>query len=598
VPRIAGLYLVGAWLAVQVASTLLPAFAMPGWLLRATITVIAIGFVPALVLAWVFELTPEGLKRAADVDPAESITPHTGARLDRTIMVVLALALGYFAFDKFVLSPRREAAQQQRTLEEVDAARQQGRAEARIEGYGDKSIAVLPFVNMSTDPQQEYFSDGISEELLNLLTKIPQLRVISRSSAFSFKGQSLPIPEIGRRLNAAHILEGSVRKSGNRARITAQLIDARTDTHLWSETYDRRLDDIFAVQDEIAAAVVARLKVELLGKPPKAKAIDPEAYALYLQARQLARQRTAAGFEQAIELFERTLAVEPEYAPAWIGLARVYFNQVGDALRPPEEGYRMAREAAGKALAADRDNAAAHAVFAAIAMANVDFAAAARHLNDALAREPGHVDILYTAAVLAGYMGRLDDAIEALEYLTERDPLAPHGHSQLGLFYLAAGRLDEALARQRTALGLSPGNTGPEILSVVTLLVMGDAPAALAAIQKLSSNYWRLIGLPMALHSLGKKAESDAALQELVRAYGEDVAYDVAYIHAWRGETDLAFDSLDKALAVIGPGFSEILVDPLFASVHADPRWLAFLRKIGMAPEQLERIVFDIKLPG
>jgi adenylate cyclase len=205
--RIAGLYLVGAWLAVQVASTVLPAFESPAWALR-----------------------------------ARSITPQTARRLGRIIMVVLALALGYFAFDKFVLSPGRE-----RSI--AASARSEGRSEAIIESHGDKSIAVLPFVNMSADRDQEYISEGIAEELLNLLTRVPQLRVISRSSAFSFKGQNLEIPEIARRLNVGHVLEGSVRKSGNRVRVTVQLIDARSDSHLWSDSYERALDDVFALQD-------------------------------------------------------------------------------------------------------------------------------------------------------------------------------------------------------------------------------------------------------------------------------------------------------------------------------------------------------------
>ena len=212
---------------------------------------LAIGFIPSLIFAWAFEITPEGLKKDSDVDRSRSISPQTGKKLDRIIMVVLALALGFFAFDKFVLSETREASI-------AEEARQEGRSEALVESYGDKSIAVLPFVNMSEDADNEYFSDGISEELLNLLAKIPELRVISRSSAFFFKGKDIKITDVARELNVVHILEGSVRKAGKQVRITAQLIDAHSDTHLWSETYDRELDDIFAIQDEIAGAVVAR----------------------------------------------------------------------------------------------------------------------------------------------------------------------------------------------------------------------------------------------------------------------------------------------------------------------------------------------------
>ena len=329
--RVAGLYVVGAWLIVQVADTVLPMFDATAGLPRVIVIVLAIGFIPALVFAWAFEITPEGLRREKDVDRAESITPHTGKKLDRLIMVVLALALGYFAFDKFVLSPQREA-------EQVSTARKEGRTEALVESYGEKSIAVLPFVNMSSDPDQEYFSDGISEELLNLLAKVPQLRVISRSSAFSYKGKDVKLAQVAEELNVAHILEGSVRKAGNNVRITAQLIEARSDTHLWSETYDRSLDNIFAVQDEIAGAVVAQLKLKLLGAVPTAKTTDPKAYALYLQARQLHHQYTPEGFQQSIALYRQALAIDPNYAAAWIGLARAYRWQANLGWSPSRGG--------------------------------------------------------------------------------------------------------------------------------------------------------------------------------------------------------------------------------------------------------------------
>ena len=225
----------------------------------------------------------------------------------------------------------------------------------------EKSIAVLPFVNMSEDKEQEYFSDGISEELLNLLAKIPQLQVTARTSSFAFKGKEIGVPEIARTLHVAHVLEGSVRKAGNSVRITAQLIKAGTDTHLWSQTYDRKLDDIFAVQDEIAADVVKQLKVTLLGAAPKARTTDPEAYALYLQAVQLGRQFTAEAFQQSDALYRKVLAIDPRYAPAWDGLARNFGSETSQGLLSSKEGYAQAREAATKALAIDPDYAPAHA---------------------------------------------------------------------------------------------------------------------------------------------------------------------------------------------------------------------------------------------
>src|ERR1700682_2684594 len=244
--RMAGLYLVGAWLLVQVAGTVLPMFGAPDWLPRTIVILLAIGFLPALIFSWVFEMTPAGLKRDEDVPPEQSIAPQTARRMDRMIIIVLLLALGYFAIDKFVLRPH-----QQRRPELSATANSQ-------------SIAVLPFVNMSSDKEQEYFSDGLAEELLNQLAQIPQLRVIARTSSFSFKGKEIDVATIAKALNVANVLEGSVRKSANTLRITAQLVRASDSSHLWSQTYDRDLTDVFKVQDEIAGDVVAALKVKLL----------------------------------------------------------------------------------------------------------------------------------------------------------------------------------------------------------------------------------------------------------------------------------------------------------------------------------------------
>lgn len=596
--RVAGLYAAGAWLILQVTGTVLPMIDAPGWLSRSIVIVVAIGIVPVLVTAWAFELTPEGLKRESEVERAESITPRTGKNLDRVIMVVLAVALGYFAFDKFVWAPQREARLQQLKAVEVDAARKAGRSEALVEPYGDRSIAVLPFVNMSSDKDQEYFADGISEELLNVLAKIPQLRVISRSSAFSFKGQNLDIREIAQRLNVDHVLEGSVRKAGNQVRITAQLVDARSDTHLWSETYDRPLDDIFAVQDEIAAAVAGQLKLQLLGAGLKVKATDPRAYALYLQARQLGLQRTPGGYERSIALHQQALAIDANYAAAWTGLAYNYLGQTDTGLRPIEEGYRLARDAVDRALEIDPDFAPAHAALGWIAMNHGgDLAAAARHLEHALTLEPTDADIIATAGLLAQGLGRLDTAIELDEYVTMRDPVNTIGHANLGIAYLYAGRLDEAIASIRMALSLSPGFAGAQFAVGVALLLKGDPAGALAAMQQEADESWRRIGLPMAWHALGKQVESDAALAELIAKDESSWAYNIAYVLAFRGETDRAFEWLDRALAYRDPGLTDIAVEPLFASLHTDPRWLTFLRSIERAPEQLAAIEFDVARP-
>ncbi len=463
-----------------------------------------------------------------------------------------------------------------------------------------KSIAVLPFVDMSQTKDQEYFSDGLSEELLNLLAKVPTLQVTSRSSAFSYKGKDLKLAQVARELNVAHILEGSVRKSGTRLRITAQLIDARTDKHLWSETYDRSLDDIFAVQDEIAAAVVTQLKVTLLGAAPKAKVVNPKAYALLLQARQLARQRDAAGLSQGIVLYEQALAIDPNLAAAWVGLAECYTSQSDGGLRTNEEGYRLGRETVEKALAIDPNFALAYARLGSIisSLNNGDLAEAARHFTHALELEPTNTDIMTEVLQFARRMGRFDLVVSLGEYVVAHDPVNAFAYGSLGGAYIRAGRNEEGLATLKTSLRLAPGRILAHYTMAGVYLGMGDTKTALAEIQQETGAPWRLDGLAMVYHAMGRKAESDAALAELISKFEKESAWNIAYIHAFRGEADLAFAWLDKAIAYRDPGISLTATQWTFTNLYQDPRWLPFLRKIGNAPEQLAAIKFQVKVPA
>jgi TolB-like protein len=462
----------------------------------------------------------------------------------------------------------------------------------------EKSIAVLPFVNMSDEKSNEYFSDGISEELLNLLAKIPQLQVTARTSSFAFKGKETGIPEIARALQVAHVLEGSVRKAGNSVRITAQLIKAGTDTHLWSQTYDRKLDDIFAIQDEIAADVVKQLKVTLLGAAPKARTTDPQAYALYLQAVQLGRQFTAEPFRQSDALYRKVLAIDPRYAPAWYGLARNFGNETGQGLLPGKEGFAQAREAAVRALTIDPDYAPAHAQLAWIAMyGDSDLAGAAQHLERALALDPADLSVLTTSVTLLQSLGRLDEALALEEAAVRRDPVNVTALFNLGYHQRMAGRLDTAIASFRTVLSLSPSNGGAHCQLGVALLLKGDARDALSEIEQETSEIYKMIGLPMAYHALGRKADSDGALAALIVKYEKEGPSNIASAYAYRGEADKAFEWLDKAVEYGDGGLGEIVTDNLFDKIHTDPRWLAFLRKIGKAPEQLAKIEFKVTLP-
>ena len=462
-----------------------------------------------------------------------------------------------------------------------------------------KSIAVLPFTNMSPDKEQEYFSDGIAEELMNLLAQVPELRVAARTSSFFFKGQHVELQEIARKLNVAHLLEGSVRKAGNRVRVTAQLVKAANGYHLWSQTWDRTLDDIFAVQDEIAAAVVAQLKVTLLGAAPKKKTYRPEAYALYLQGREIARHDTAEAYEQAIALFQQALDIDPSLAPAWIEMARCRFTQASDGILSNKEGGRLAREAVGQALAIDPDLAGAHATLGMLAdRFDANPTAAARHFERALALDQANIDILGQALFPARGLGKLELCVRIGEYIAAHDPVNPMGYARLCGSYFRLGRFDEAIASGRTALRLSPRRSQTHYTVGMALLRKGDTQAALAEILLEPSENWRLDGLGIVYHALGDQAKSDAALAEHIAKYEADAAWNIAYVHAYRGETDQAYAWLDKAVEYHDPGLGDTPWMWQFEPIKGDPRWLPFLRRIGKAPEQLAAIPFDVKLPA
>jgi len=460
------------------------------------------------------------------------------------------------------------------------------------------SIAVLPFVNMSADKDQSYFADGISEDLLNLLARVPALRVAARTSSFAFKEKDVGIPQIARTLHVANVLEGSVRKEGDEVRITAQLVRASDGYEIWSQRYDRKLTDVFAIQDQIAADVVKQLKVKLLGTAPKARETDPKAYALYLQARQLGYRYTADAFRKSDALYRRALAIDPGYAPAWNGLAGNFSNETNIGLLPNDEGFRRAREAAEKALAIDPDYAQAAAELGFVAMIQGDPAGAARHLQGALAMEPSDLGVLGSSATLLITLGRLDEAIAVEKYIVARDPVHVVSLYNLGLACLWAGRYDDALSRFHTVLTLSPDYGSARYHLGVALLLQGRPEAALSEIKREHIEDWRLMGLAMACHSLGQNSESDAALARLVRLDKKEGPYNIAYVYAYCGNPDKAFEWLQTAKKYSDPGLSEIPVDKLFDNIHGDPRWLPFLRSIGKAPEQLAKIKFKVALPG
>ena len=339
--RVALLYLVASWLIIQVADVGISLLGLPLWTGRLVFLLLAIGFPLVMVFSWAYEITPDGLKKEKDVAYDESITHATARKLNTAVIVLLVFALGGMVADRLVpeqVAPVKSA---------VDLTTESG---PDATSPSRQSIAVLPFVNMSADQDNEYFSDGLSEELLNLLAKIPELKVAARTSAFSFKGTDASIPKIADELNVAHVLEGSVRKSGDEIRITAQLIKAADGYHLWSETWDRKLTDIFAIQDEIAAAVVGALKVTLLGEVPRARVTDPRAYEFFLRSKSAANLSTEEGLEQAALLLNDSLAIDPEYAEAWAELATVQINQTGQGFVVRDVGFERARISNERAL--------------------------------------------------------------------------------------------------------------------------------------------------------------------------------------------------------------------------------------------------------
>jgi len=579
--RAAVLYAAGAWLAVQVATQVFPFFHIAEWVVRWIVIAAIIGFPFWIAFAWYYEFTPEGIRRESEIDPAASIAAHTGKKLDRWIIGILALAVVLLLTNTFVWHKGAGLS-----------------ADADSMPIAEHSIAVLPFVNMSDEKSNEYFSDGISEELLNLLAKIPQLQVTARTSSFSFKGKEVAIPEIARTLHVAHVLEGSVRKAGNSVRITAQLIKAGTDTHLWSQTYDRKLDDIFKVQDEIAAAVVEQLKIKLLGAAPTAKPVDGQAYALFLQARAVERQGSAEAFAQAIALYQQAVALDASDAAAWTGLAEVYCLQEYQYQRPADEATRLAREALERALASDPGYAPAHAQLGWIAIfLDRDLAAAARHLEHALTLDPGNTDVLGIAAILARRLGRFEQAVAIGRHLLAHDPVSPTGWDDLGYALLYAGHRDEAMAAFRKVLQLSPNFAGEHWNIGVLLAQEGDARAGMENAQQESDPQFRLYALTAAHFALGEKSESDKLFAEAIDRYGATSAYSIGLLAALRGEIDLSFEWLDKALQHGEPDLGAIPAYPTFVNMHGDPRWLPFLRKIGYAPEQLAKIDFNVTLP-
>jgi tetratricopeptide (TPR) repeat protein len=396
----------------------------------------------------------------------------------------------------------------------------------------------------------------------------------------------------------ANLLEGSVRRSANKVRVTTQLIRAADGIQIWSQTYERKLDDIFAIQDQIGADVVKELKLTLLSAVPKVRTTNSRAYALYLQARQLSLSHTPETFAKADVMLREVLAIDPDYAPAWQALAHNFANETSIGVLSSKEGFARAREAAQKALAIDPEYAAARAQLGFIAMySDNDLTLAARELERAMALDPTDLDVLRVAAILLGNLGRLDEELAIANAIVQRDPVNLSALNNLGAAQLFAGKLDAALATYRTLLRMSPGWNPAHFQTGKALLLKGDAAGALAEFEQETSEMWRMFGVPMAYHALGRKADSDAALAALIARYEKDAPYNIAHVCAFRGESDRALAWLEKAVEYGDTGLGDIVQENLFDAIRSDPRWLPFMRRIGRAPEQLAKIEFKVTLP-
>jgi len=579
-------YLALGWVVTQVTSTVAPAFNLPGWIVPVVIWIGVIGFPFVIAFSWIYEITPKGLKRESEVDRSASITHVTGRRMDYLIVGLLVLAIGFTAFDRF--GPHRSGTG---ASSDATATSAVPAAAPAAPAVSDNSIAVLPFVNMSSDKEQEYFSDGLSEELLNLLAQVPQLRVIARTSSFAFRGKEVGVTDIAKALNVANVLEGSVRKSGETLRITAQLIRTADSSHLWSETYDRKLTDVFKVQDEIASAVVAQLKVKLL---PAQQVTNPhrtantEAYNQYLLGNQYYSRNSRDGDRLAVAAYQKAVELDPEFAAAYAGLgvAEMYASDYADSLEENAAAKQRAQANIDKAIALAPDLADGYAARGwQRATLLRDFSGSQEDFEKALALEPGNALVLRRYGLLQNNLGRAAQAIAAYRRAIELDPLSSSAWSNLAsAYFLDPSQFRQAREALDRSLAINPESSFALAALATLELLEGHAQDALSVSGR-AGEVFRQWGVAMAQHTLGNAGESQRALDELIAKYAHDSAFQIAEVYAWRGEADKAFEWLERAYVQHDGGLAFIKPDPLFQGLHTDPRYAAMLKKLGLPPQ-------------
>ena len=595
--KVAVAYLVASWLLIQIATQVFPFFEVPNWAVRLVVLLLILGFPAALIFSWAFEITPEGIKRESEIGPGKSVTRKTGRKLVGLTVVLAVIAAGLFVF-QFV----RPKAEPQKSV----TTHPSGEVKAPI---SPKSVAVMAFNNLSDDKGSEYFSDGISEELLTVLQKIPGLHVAARTSAFSFKGRNATAQEIGEKLGVAHLVEGSVRKAGDMVRIAARLTQANTGEEQWSENYTRNLKDVFAVQTELAQTIVEQLRGQLTGGAgnPTTKAQiqaevraaekggtkDVEAHEAYLQGRFFINRHSEKETDQARAAFERAVQLDSQFPLAWAGLAQTHIWYCNFATEGGLKGFNAhlaaAREALEKALAIEPDMPEALSARA-IIETNFDYnwKGAAETLSKALAVAPGDPSLLSWSGNLALSRGQLTEALDFYRRSVAVDPVNPLTREFLAAALSVLGHQEEARREYARVIELNPSAPNSYAAIGLTYLLQGKFEEAATAAQKDAADWARLLIVSCARWGQKRIPESDAALAELIAKVSETGAYQIAEAYAYRNDKDHAFEWLERARRQRDGGLPSLRPDTLLPNLHDDPRWNAFLSTMGLADDQLK----------
>ncbi len=581
--KVAVAYAVVAWLLIQAASIFFPAFDAPPWVMKIFIIVIILGFPVALIFSWAFEITPEGIKLESEIEPNKSIKRRTGRKI-----VAVTIALAVVAACLFVYQLVRPVGTSLRDVRQIE----EGRPGGASLPAPNKSVAVLPFVNMSADKNDEYLSDGMTEELINVLAKVPGLRVPGRTSCFAFKGKNEEdiFRKVGDQLHVGTVLEGSVRKAGDKLRVTAQLINVRDGYHLWSKDYDGDVKDILNFQSNVAEQVVQALQVKLGGEEKRALAKkpteNPEAHRLYLLGRYEFAKYTQTGWNNAIHYYEQALRLDPNYALAYCGLADNY-AYMGSVVMPEKEAIAKEKEFAQKALELDPELAEAHMSLALTLVADCDWRNGLKEFDRALELNPNLAFAYELQAWTVNGLGRFDEAIAKTRKALELDPLNPFFQMSLSFYQYWARQYDGAIAQARKTLAMDPNSAISHVLLGLSFLKKGDTAGAIAELQKSKTPdpgawYQGFLGYAYAIS--GDRAKAEQALRELEqlakRQYVSPTAF--ATIYLGLGQKEKCLDWLEKSYEQQDSACWYLKIDQIYDIVRNEPRYQAILKKIGL----------------